>query len=137
MTRYAVGLPNIREYADPGLLVDLAADAEAAGWDGLFLWDHLAAPDSEPLPTPATDPWVAMSAIAARTERMRLGIMVVALARRRPWKVAREAVSLDRLSGGRLALGVGLGSGDYSEFEALGEDPDRRVRADRLDEGLE
>jgi alkanesulfonate monooxygenase SsuD/methylene tetrahydromethanopterin reductase-like flavin-dependent oxidoreductase (luciferase family) len=137
VTRFAVGLPNIREYADPRLLVDLAAEAEAAEWDGLFLWDHLAAPDSESLPTPVTDPWVAMSAIAARTERLRVGIMVVALARRRPWKVAREAVSLDHLSGGRFALGVGLGSGDHSEFEAFGEDPDRRVRADRLDEGLE
>jgi alkanesulfonate monooxygenase SsuD/methylene tetrahydromethanopterin reductase-like flavin-dependent oxidoreductase (luciferase family) len=136
-TRFAVGLPNIREYADPRLLADLAGEAEAASWDGLFLWDHLAAPDSEPLATPVTDPWVAMAAIAAGTDRLRLGIMVVALARRRPWMVAREAVSLDRLSGGRFGLGAGLGSGDYSEFEAFAEDPDPRVRADRLDEALE
>src|SRR5437763_1418142 len=71
VTRYAVGLPDIREYADPRLLVELAAEAEGAGWDGLFLWDHLAAPDSEPLATPVADPWVAMAAIAARTERLR------------------------------------------------------------------
>jgi alkanesulfonate monooxygenase SsuD/methylene tetrahydromethanopterin reductase-like flavin-dependent oxidoreductase (luciferase family) len=137
VTRYAVGLPNIREYADPLLLVELAEASEAAGWDGLFVWDHLAAPDSEPPSSPVTDPWVAIAAIAARTRRLRLGVMVVALARRRPWKVAREAVGVDRLSGGRFALGVGLGSGHRSEFEAFGEDPDRSVRADRLDEGLE
>ena len=137
VTRYAVGLPDIREYANPRLLLELATEAEGAAWDGLFLWDHLAAPDSEPPATPVTDPWVAMAAIAGRTERLRLGIMVVALARRRPWKVAREAVSLDHLCGGRFALGAGLGSGDRSEFEAFGEQADRRVRADRLDEGLE
>jgi alkanesulfonate monooxygenase SsuD/methylene tetrahydromethanopterin reductase-like flavin-dependent oxidoreductase (luciferase family) len=133
--RCAVGLPNLREYADPRLLTELARDAEAAGWDGVFVWDHIAA--REPLSAPATDSTVAVAAIAGATERVALGIMVVALARRRPWKVAREAVSLDLLSGGRFHLGVGLGSGTYSEFEALGEDPDARVRADRLDEGLE
>lgn len=137
VTRYAVGLPDIREYADPRLLVDLAAEAEAAGWDGLFVWDHLAPPDTDPISTPVTDPWVAIAAIAARTDRLRLGVMVVALARRRPWQVAREAVGVDHLSGGRFALGAGLGSADRSEFAAFGEDPDRRVRADRLDEALE
>jgi alkanesulfonate monooxygenase SsuD/methylene tetrahydromethanopterin reductase-like flavin-dependent oxidoreductase (luciferase family) len=137
VTRYAVGLPDIREYADPRLLVELAGEAEGAGWDGLFLWDHLAAPDSEPLATPVADPWVAIAAIASRTERLRLGIMVVVLARRRPWKVAREAATMDHLCGGRFALGAGLGSAERAEFEAFAEDADRRARADRLDEGLE
>jgi Luciferase-like monooxygenase len=133
--RFAVGLPNLQEYADPRLLVDLAREAEAASWDGVFVWDHIAA--REPPSAPATDATVAVAAIAVATERVALGIMVVPLARRRPWKVAREAVSLDHLSGGRFHLGVGLGSGAYAEFEALGEDPDPRVRADRLDEALE
>jgi alkanesulfonate monooxygenase SsuD/methylene tetrahydromethanopterin reductase-like flavin-dependent oxidoreductase (luciferase family) len=131
----AVGLPNLREYADPRLVTELAREAEAAGWDGVFVWDHIAA--REQLSAPATDPTVAVASIAAATERVALGIMVVPLARRRPWKVAREAVSLDLLSNGRFHLGVGLGSGAYAEFEALGEDPDPRVRADRLDEALE
>ena len=135
--RFAVYLANFGTYADPHAVVRVARAAEAAAWDGLFLWDHLAPPDSEPLATPVTDPWVAMAAIAARTERLRLGIMVVALARRRPWKVAREAASMDHLCGGRFALGAGLGSGERSEFEAFAEEADRRVRADRLDEGLE
>jgi alkanesulfonate monooxygenase SsuD/methylene tetrahydromethanopterin reductase-like flavin-dependent oxidoreductase (luciferase family) len=133
--RFAVGLPNLYAYADPHLLVALARETEAAGWDGLFLWDHLVA--SESLSAPVVDPWVATAAIAAHTERIEIGIMIVPLARRRPWHVARQGVSLDLLSAGRFRLGVGLGSAHYTEFEALGEDPDPRVRADRVDEGLE
>jgi alkanesulfonate monooxygenase SsuD/methylene tetrahydromethanopterin reductase-like flavin-dependent oxidoreductase (luciferase family) len=133
--RFAVGLPNVREYADPGVLADMAVEAEAAGWDGAFLWDHIAREEDPSVP--ATDPWIAIAAIAVRTARLRLGIMVTPLARRRPWKVAREAVAVDRLSGGRFTLGVGLGGGPTAEFAAFGEDPDARVRADRLDEGLE
>ena len=134
MLRYAIGLPNVREYADPGLLVQLAVDAEATGWDGVFVWDHIAREEDPSVP--ATDPWIAIAGMAVRTQRVRLGMMVTPLARRRPWKVAREAVAVDALSGGRFTLGVGLGGGPRSEFAAFGEDPDRRVRADRLDEGL-
>ena len=134
MLSYAIGLPNVREYADPGLLVDLAVEAEAAGWDGAFLWDHIAREEDPSVP--ATDPWIAVAGMAVRTQRLRLGIMVTPLARRRPWKVAREAVAVDALSGGRFTLGVGLGGGPNAEFAAFGEDPDPRVRADRLDEGL-
>ena len=131
---YAVGLPNVREYADPRLLVEIAADAEAAGWDGVFVWDHIAREEDPSVP--ATDPWIAVAGMAVRTQRVRLGIMVTPLARRRPWKVAREAVALDALCGGRFTLGVGLGGGPQAEFAAFGEDADPRVRADRLDEGL-
>jgi alkanesulfonate monooxygenase SsuD/methylene tetrahydromethanopterin reductase-like flavin-dependent oxidoreductase (luciferase family) len=129
-----VGLPNVREYADPRLLVELAAEAEAAGWDGVFVWDHIAREEDPSVP--ATDPWIAVAGMAVRTQRVRLGIMVTPLARRRPWKVAREAVALDALCGGRFTLGVGLGGGPQAEFAAFGEDPDPKVRAELLDEGL-
>jgi alkanesulfonate monooxygenase SsuD/methylene tetrahydromethanopterin reductase-like flavin-dependent oxidoreductase (luciferase family) len=131
---YALGLPNVREYADPRVLVELAAEAEEAGWDGVFVWDHIAREEDPSVP--ATDPWIAVAGMAVRTQRVRLGIMVTPLARRRPWKVAREAVALDALSGGRFTLGVGLGGGPLAEFAAFGEDADPRVRAERLDEGL-
>jgi alkanesulfonate monooxygenase SsuD/methylene tetrahydromethanopterin reductase-like flavin-dependent oxidoreductase (luciferase family) len=131
---YAVGLPNVREYADPRVLLELAAEAEAAGWDGAFLWDHIAREEDPSVP--ATDPWIAVAAIAARTQRIRLGIMVTPLARRRPWKVAREAVAVDALCGGRFTLGVGLGGGAQAEFATFGESPDPKVRAELLDEGL-
>ena len=129
-----MGLPNVREYADPRVLVDLATEAEAAGWDGAFLWDHIAREEDPSVP--ATDPWIAVAAMAVRTQRLRLGIMVTPLARRRPWKVAREAVAVDVLSGGRFTLGVGLGGGAQAEFAAFGESADPKVRAERLDEGL-
>jgi len=129
-----VGLPNVREYADPRVLVELAVEAEAAGWDGVFVWDHIAREEDPSVP--ATDPWIALAGMAVRTQRVRLGIMVTPLARRRPWKVAREAVALDVLSDGRFTLGVGLGGGAQAEFAAFGESPDPRVRAELLDEGL-
>jgi alkanesulfonate monooxygenase SsuD/methylene tetrahydromethanopterin reductase-like flavin-dependent oxidoreductase (luciferase family) len=132
--RYAVGLPNVREYADPRVLVELATEAEAAGWDGAFLWDHIAREEDPSVP--ATDPWIAAAAMAVRTQRLRLGIMITPLARRRPWKVAREAVAVDVLSGGRFTLGVGLGGGAQAEFAAFGESADPKVRAELLDEGL-
>jgi alkanesulfonate monooxygenase SsuD/methylene tetrahydromethanopterin reductase-like flavin-dependent oxidoreductase (luciferase family) len=132
--RCAIGVPNVREYADPALLVELAVEAEAAGRDGVFVWDHIAREEDPSVP--ATDPCVAAAGMAVRTERVRLGIMVTPLARRRPWKVAREAVALDALSGGRFTLGVGLGGGPQAEFAAFGEDADPRARAGRLDEGL-
>jgi alkanesulfonate monooxygenase SsuD/methylene tetrahydromethanopterin reductase-like flavin-dependent oxidoreductase (luciferase family) len=132
--RFAVGVPNLREYADPRLIAALAGEAEASGWDALFVWDHLA--DADPA-VPATDPWIAIAAAATRTETLRLGVMVTPLARRRPWKVARESVAMDLLSDGRFHLGVGLGGDGEAEFAAFGEDASARGRAERLDEGLE
>jgi alkanesulfonate monooxygenase SsuD/methylene tetrahydromethanopterin reductase-like flavin-dependent oxidoreductase (luciferase family) len=132
--RFAVGLPNVREYGDPALLVELGHEAELAGWDGVFIWDHLDYREPE---APVADPWIAVAGLADRTQRIALGVMVCALARRRPSKVAREAASLDVLSGGRLRFGAGLGSLAEEEFAAFGEDPDPRVRAARLDEALD
>jgi Luciferase-like monooxygenase len=130
---FGVNAPNFGDYSDPRLLADLAHEAEAAGWDGFFVWDHLTWPSREPV----ADPWVALAAIAMRTTRIRLGPMVSAPPRRRPWKLARETVTLDHLSEGRLILGVGLGYHQHEEFEAFGEASDPSVRAVRLDEGLE
>src|SRR5437763_15281634 len=132
--RCAVGLPNVGDYGDPVLLVDLAKRAEGSGWDGVFIWDHVAYRERG---WPVAEPYVTVSAIAAVTSRIRLGVMVSALARRRPWKFARETATLDVLSGGRLLVGIGLGSQAHEEFAAFGEDPDPRVRAARIDEGLE
>jgi alkanesulfonate monooxygenase SsuD/methylene tetrahydromethanopterin reductase-like flavin-dependent oxidoreductase (luciferase family) len=121
--------------ADPKLLADLASEAEQAGWDAVFVWDHVRyrAPVEA-----ATDPWIAMAAMALQTERILLGPMVTPLARRRPQIVARQLVALDHLSNGRMVFGVGLGldtSGD--EFVRFGEEPNIRRRAETLDEGLE
>jgi alkanesulfonate monooxygenase SsuD/methylene tetrahydromethanopterin reductase-like flavin-dependent oxidoreductase (luciferase family) len=132
--RFAVGVPNLREYADPRLIAALARETQDSGWDALFVWDHLA--DADPA-VPATDPWIAIAAAAARTDTLRLGVMVTPLARRRPWKLARESVAMDLLCDGRFHLGVGLGGDGEAEFAAFGEDASARGRAERLDEGLE
>jgi alkanesulfonate monooxygenase SsuD/methylene tetrahydromethanopterin reductase-like flavin-dependent oxidoreductase (luciferase family) len=131
--RRGLFLAPFDELADPHVLVELAVRAEAGGWDGVFLWDHIV---HRPPVRAVADPWVAMSAIAAATERIRIGPMVTPLSRRRVQKVARETVTLDHLSRGRLTLGVGLGSSNPAELEPFGEVVDPRERARLLDERL-
>jgi len=130
--RCAVGVPNVGAFGDPLLLVELAVAAEEHGWDGFFLWDHQLWHDPG---WAVADPVVVIAAVAARTTRIKFGIMVNVLARRRVGKVARESVTLDVLSAGRLIFGAGLGSRS-AEFTAFGEDGDAKVRAGRLDESL-
>ncbi|KQY47857.1 LLM class flavin-dependent oxidoreductase [Cellulomonas sp. Root137] len=133
--RSAVWLPLFDELADPRVVADLAVEAEAAGWDGFFVWDQL---DWRAPVTAVADPWVCLAAAAAVTNRLALGPMVSPLARRRPTKVARETVSLDRLSDGRLVLGVGVGSDSFArEYSRTGEPVEDRTRAEMLDESLE
>ena len=105
--RSGLFLPLFDELADPAVVARLSAEAEEAGWHGVFVWDNLRF--QEPV-VDVADPWITLAAMATATERIRLGPMVTPLARRRPVKVARETATLDRLSGGRLTLGVGLGS---------------------------
>lgn len=131
--RRAIFVAPFDELADPRLLARLAADAEAAGFDGFFLWDHVvySAPTSAVL-----DPWVCMAAIAMATERIVTGPLVTPIARRRPQKLARETMTLDLLAGGRTVLGVGLGSDRHGELSPFGEETDARARAELLDDGL-
>jgi alkanesulfonate monooxygenase SsuD/methylene tetrahydromethanopterin reductase-like flavin-dependent oxidoreductase (luciferase family) len=133
---YGLHLPNFGPYADVQLLCELAQEAEAAGWDGFFLWDQVARTTLAPTVAPLADVWIALTAIALQTRRLRLGPLVTPLPRRRPWHLARETVTLDHLCGGRLVLGVGLGGG-YFDFEALGEVSDLKVLGAMLDEGLQ
>ena len=123
-------LSSVGDYSDPTLLAELAREAEDVGWDGVFVFDHIGQPHA------AADPWVTLAAIAMKTERVKFGPIVTPVARRRPWKLARETVTLDHLSNGRLILGVGLGWSDQ-EFPAFGEDGTPKIRAQKLDEGLE
>lgn len=133
--RSALWLPLFDDLADPNAIARLAADAEEAGWDGFFVWDHLF---WQPPVRQVADPWITLAAIATATERLRLGPMVTALPRRRPAKVARETATLDRLSNGRLTLGVGLGSDRFGgELSKTGEQLDDRIRGRMLDESLE
>jgi alkanesulfonate monooxygenase SsuD/methylene tetrahydromethanopterin reductase-like flavin-dependent oxidoreductase (luciferase family) len=140
--RPALFLPIFGELADPRKVALVAAAGEEAGWDGVFVWDHM---NYRPPVTDIGDPWIALAAVAAATESVLLGPMVTPLARRRPHKVARETASLDLLSAGRLVLGVGLGGrgtadpmGDPgNEIAATGEETSPKVRAAMLDEALD
>ncbi|MBK9125062.1 MAG: LLM class flavin-dependent oxidoreductase [Chloroflexi bacterium] len=132
--RYAVSLPAFGRYSDPHQLASLARRAEDAGWDAFFIWDHVI---FDPTFNPMADPWVALAAVALSTTRIRLGTMVTPVPRRRPWKLARETVSLDRLSGGRLIFGAGLGDPVQWDYGWFDEDQDAKIRAAKLDEGLD
>jgi alkanesulfonate monooxygenase SsuD/methylene tetrahydromethanopterin reductase-like flavin-dependent oxidoreductase (luciferase family) len=127
----ALSVPNM---GDPQRLVEVAVAAEANGWDGVFLWDHLHFLRSMDLQV--FDPWVVLGAAAVRTSRVRLGTMVTPVARRRPHKLAKEVVTLDHLSAGRAVLGVGLGEPGIDDFAAFGDEGDRHGRAAALDRGL-
>lgn len=131
--KFGLGVPNGGDFADPVRLASLARDAETAGWDGFFLWDHVIR--RQPW-QPMVDPWVSLAAIAVATERIILGPMATPLARRRVSVVARQSVTLDRLASGRVRLGVGLGAPD-DEFTRFGEDADPKRRARILDEALD
>ncbi len=132
-TRRGLFVAPFDALADPRVVGDLAAEAEAAGWDGFFVWDHLQYGDRV---TAVADPWICCAGIAMRTERLLFGPMVTPLARRRPQVLARQAASLAVLSGGRFVLGLGLGDDGAGEFSAFGDEPDPKVRGRMLDEGL-
>ena len=130
--RHAIWVPLFDELAEPREAVRVAVEAEERAWDGFFVWDHIAFAQHE-----MADAWLTLAAVASATSAIHLGPMVSALPRRRPGKLVRETVTLDRLSGGRFVLGAGLGSDRFGrEFSAFGETADDRTRAAMLDETL-
>jgi alkanesulfonate monooxygenase SsuD/methylene tetrahydromethanopterin reductase-like flavin-dependent oxidoreductase (luciferase family) len=130
----ALFLPLFDDLFDPHVVVDLAVEAERRGWDGVFVWDHLL---YRPPVEHIADPWIVMAAIAQATERVRIGPMVTPLPRRRVQKLARETITLDHLSDGRLILGVGIGGNPGGELSSFGEELDPRERAQLLDAALD
>lgn len=128
---FGIYCSNFGFLSEPRVLVDLACRAEAAGWDGFFLYDHIVVIAGKA--TRSVDPWTVLAVVADRTSLV-LGPMITPVPRRQPWELAHQAVALDRLSDGRLILGVGLGEGaDHNAFRN-GARPS--YRGDLLDEGL-
>ncbi|HZO72460.1 MAG TPA: LLM class flavin-dependent oxidoreductase [Ktedonobacteraceae bacterium] len=129
--KFGIVIPNCHgDFADIRLVAEVAHEAEEAGWDGFFVWDHI----GDKWGDEVSDPWVMLAAIAMRTQRIKIGTMVTPITRRRPWKLAREAVTLDHLSGGRMILGVGSGGGvEYVQYHEPGE---ARELGEMLDEAL-
>ena len=134
--RYAVTIASAGNSGDARSVSELAHIAEESGWDDLFLEDYIMHWGNE-FKIPTYDPWIALAASAMTTKRLRLGVTVTPLVRRRPWKVARESVTLDHLSNGRFVLGVGLANATDPDIMRLGEITDNRRRARCLDEALD
>lgn len=132
--KFGISVPPFGDYSDIRFLAARAKEAEDLGWDGFFLWDHVF---FDPSFHANVDPWVALAAIALNTTRIRIGTMVTPIARRRPWILARQTVSVDRLSDGRLILGVGLGAPVQWDFGFFTEEVDAKIRGQKLDEGLD
>jgi alkanesulfonate monooxygenase SsuD/methylene tetrahydromethanopterin reductase-like flavin-dependent oxidoreductase (luciferase family) len=133
--RYLAEVPNIGDFARPAVFAGVASRAEEAGWDGLLVWDHVVG--EKDLRWEIADSWVLLTAAALATSRIRLGTAITPVPRRRPSKLAREVTTLDRLTGGRMILGAGLGAPVADEYGSFGDTADMRVLAARLDEGLE
>lgn len=132
--RFSVNIPNFGDFADPRAVATVATAAEQAGWDALFVWDHVA---HRRHPRPFGDPWMLLTAAALATDRVALGTLVTPVARRRPQQLARQVATLDDVSGGRVIFGAGLGAPIEDEFGRFGETTDPVVLAERLDEGLD
>jgi alkanesulfonate monooxygenase SsuD/methylene tetrahydromethanopterin reductase-like flavin-dependent oxidoreductase (luciferase family) len=130
--RFGLSFPNFGAFAEPGVIVALATAAEEAGWDGFFVWDHIVVADGMEI----ADPWVLLGALGQATSSIKLGPMVAAMPRHRPWVVAHQSVTLDRLTDGRMILGVGIGYPPDPDFTTFGDVTDARERADMLEEGL-
>ncbi|GAA2973410.1 LLM class flavin-dependent oxidoreductase [Actinokineospora diospyrosa] len=134
--RFSINIPNFGDFADVRAVARLAVAVEEAGWDGLFIWDHVVHDKAARRGVAFSDPWMALTAAALATSRIRLGTLVTPVARRRPEQVARQVATLDALSGGRVVFGTGLGGPVADEYGSFGGPTDPRLLAERLDEGL-
>lgn len=134
--QFAINTPNFGRFSDARLMTELAHEAEDAGWDGFFVWDHIGGDPERAVPM--ADPWVMLTAMAMTTNRIKLAPIITPLPRRRLQKLARECVTLDHLSNGRLILGVGIGSDIFfKEYSSYGESTDDKLHGAMLDEGLD
>ncbi|MFE9030683.1 LLM class flavin-dependent oxidoreductase [Streptomyces iakyrus] len=133
--RFSINIPNFGDFADPRNVAKVAAAAEQAGWDGLFVWDHVLHRHHQG--RPFGDPWMLLTAAALATSRIRLGTLLTPVPRYRPQQLARQVATLDHLSGGRVTFAAGLGGPVEDEYRSFGDTADPRVLAERLDEGLE
>jgi alkanesulfonate monooxygenase SsuD/methylene tetrahydromethanopterin reductase-like flavin-dependent oxidoreductase (luciferase family) len=133
---HALYVAPFEELSDPAALLEVAVAAEEVGWDGMFLWDHVLRPAEEGI-THLADTWSMLAAIAVTTTRLRIGPMVTPPSRRRIAVLAKQSVTVDHLSDGRLTLGLGLGVDSGGELSRFGEVTDPVERGAWLDEAAD
>ena len=133
--RYSINIPNFGDFADAEVVARVASASENAGWDALFVWDHVVHNKRDR--QSFGDPWMLLTAAALATTRIKLGPLVTPVPRRRPQQVARQVSTLDNLSAGRVIFGAGLGGPIEDEYGSFGDPTDPRLLAEQLDEGLD
>ncbi|MFB7629610.1 LLM class flavin-dependent oxidoreductase [Streptomyces sp. NPDC056149] len=133
--RFSINIPNFGDFADPRNVATVAAAAEQAGWDGLFVWDHVQHRQHQG--RPFGDPWMLLTAAALTTSRIRLGTLLTPVPRYHPQQLARQVATLDQLSHGRATFAAGLGGPIDDEYRSFGDTAAPRLLAERLDEGLD
>jgi len=133
--RYSINIPNFGDFADAEVVARVASASEDAGWDALFVWDHVVHNKRDR--QSFGDPWMLLTAAALATTRIKLGPLVTPVPRRRPQQVARQVSTLDNLSAGRVIFGAGLGGPIEDEYGSFGDPTDPRLLAEQLDEGLD
>src|SRR5579875_891057 len=126
--RFSINIPNFGDFASARTVASVAVAAEQAGWDALFIWDHIV--HDKPRRRSLGDPWMLLTAAALATSRIKLGTLVTPVARRRPHQLARQVATLDALSGGRVIFGAGLGGPIEDEFGSFGDSTDARLLAE-------
>ncbi|HEY9294564.1 MAG TPA: LLM class flavin-dependent oxidoreductase, partial [Microlunatus sp.] len=135
--RFSINIPNFGDFADAHVVQRVAVAAEQAGWDGLFVWDHVVHDKRRRQGQPFGDPWMLLTAAALATTKIKLGPLLTPVARRRPEQLARQVATLDAISDGRVIFGAGLGAPIDDEYGSFGDSTDGKVLAERLDEGLQ
>ena len=134
--RFSINIPNFGDFADARTVQRVATAAEQAGWDGLFVWDHVVHDKRKRQGQPFGDPWMLLTAAALATSKIKLGPLLTPVPRRRPEQLARQVATLDAISDGRVIFGAGLGAPLDDEYGSFGDTVDAKVLAERLDEGL-
>ena len=134
-TQFGIYVPNFGSIlGDAVQLANLTKLAEECNWDGFFIWDHILIKRING--PPICNPWIALGLMASQTDRITIGTTITPLPRRNPWELARETVTVDLISNGRLILGVGLGEPPEVEYGSFNKPFDVKTRREKLDESL-
>lgn len=128
---FGIYIANFDIFESPIDYLDLAVATEENSWDGFFMWDHTVGIPGKP----ASETFTTLSAIASKTNNIKIGTTVTGLPRHRPWNLARKVATIDHISNGRFIFGIGLGARD--EYSPFNEENDNKILKEKVDESLQ